>query len=465
MFGTFYPPPLRPPSPIPDTLRRVPSHSSGEDDSHITVLFAASEECVATIEALSRIAPQLSLSSVFARDVHTVLYLVGNVETALHQFVDRELLGTEPWVRRREQGARLQDALGRAGSLKSTVKASLLAGGIASLLHLFALTLRRLHAQLEALLPIEQSGDAYAEIATAAACGLALRKLSPRHGKLRAIAAALGAGCAARALLLRAKRRYHLQRLNATQERLSLVLQLWWLATSVLQRANKHKSASYIELDKLERSSSQNDKQGDEGSKYNNRRLSRELSPTNPGSLVSSRQSSKEENNLTSTALAMLRSSGSFGSSSERLAGHAREVAAAHGGPPTVRERNESNVSNSSSAVWQASLPPSRSYPQLIAMPGLQDIDDDHKNAMRQLYEICVPWSSQHVPHAFWWQVTSKQATPRHIAQSLLHPLTHPTLLPSPALSLLLLAAPSHPPTLFLLLLATHCRRHTISSP
>ena len=409
MFGTFYPPPLRPPSPIPDTLRRVPSHSSGEDDSHITVLFAASEECVATIEALSRIAPQLSLSSVFARDVHTVLYLVGNVETALHQFVDRELLGTEPWVRRREQGARLQDALGRAGSLKSTVKASLLAGGIASLLHLFALTLRRLHAQLEALLPIEQSGDAYAEIATAAACGLALRKLSPRHGKLRAIAAALGAGCAARALLLRAKRRYHLQRLNATQERLSLVLQLWWLATSVLQRANKHKSASYIELDKLERSSSQNDKQGDEGSKYNNRRLSRELSPTNPGSLVSSRQSSKEENNLTSTALAMLRSSGSFGSSSERLAGHAREVAAAHGGPPTVRERNESNVSNSSSAVWQASLPPSRSYPQLIAMPGLQDIDDDHKNAMRQLYEICVPWSSQHVPHAFWWQVASKQ--------------------------------------------------------
>ena len=409
MFGTFYPPPLRPPSPIPDTLRRVPSHSSGEDDSHITVLFAASEECVATIEALSRIAPQLSLSSVFARDVHTVLYLVGNVETALHQFVDRELLGTEPWVRRREQGARLQDALGRAGSLKSTVKASLLAGGIASLLHLFALTLRRLHAQLEALLPIEQSGDAYAEIATAAACGLALRKLSPRYGKLRAIAAALGAGCAARALLLRAKRRYHLQRLNATQERLSLVLQLWWLATSVLQRANKHKSASYIELDKLERSSSQNDKQGDEGSKYNNRRLSRELSPTNPGSLVSSRQSSKEENNLTSTALAMLRSSGSFGSSSERLAGHAREVAAAHGGPPTVRERNESNVSNSSSAVWQASLPPSRSYPQLIAMPGLQDIDDDHKNAMRQLYEICVPWSSQHVPHAFWWQVASKQ--------------------------------------------------------
>ena len=214
------------------------------------------------------------------------------------------------------------------------------------------------------------------------------------------------------------------------------MLQLWWLATSVLQRANKHKSASYIELDKLERSSSQNDKQGDEGSKYNNRRLSRELSPTNPGSLVSSRQSSKEENNLTSTALAMLRSSGSFGSSSERLAGHAREVAAAHGGPPTVRERNESNVSNSSSAVWQASLPPSRSYPQLIAMPGLQDIDDDHKNAMRQLYEICVPWSSQHVPHAFWWQV---RASKQHhgIAQppSPSHPphpltLTHP--LPPP---------------------------------
>ena len=226
----------------------------GEEDSHVVVLTAACEELFESLALLGRLAPVLPLTSVFAKDVHTLLYLVGNVETALHQFVDRELLGPEQWNRRREHGARLQDALGRATSAKSTVKASLLAGGIASLLHLFALTLRRLNGQLEALQPLEEAGDAYLEMAAAGACAVLVRRTS--HGRaprVRALATAFGATCAARALLVRARRRRHLHRLHASQERLSLILQLWWLATSVLQRATKHNSSSYIELDKLAR--------------------------------------------------------------------------------------------------------------------------------------------------------------------------------------------------------------------
>jgi hypothetical protein len=187
---------------------------------------------------LSRVAPVLRLTSIFAQDVHTLLYLIGNVETALHQFVDRELLGTEPWQKRREHGARLQDALTKAVSLKSTVKASLLAGGIASLLHLFALTMRRLNGQLEQLISIERSGDAYAELAGVAVSAAVLRRThATRHKHVRALATAAGAACAARAALLRLRRRRHLQLLNRSQERLNLLLQLWWLATSVLQRA------------------------------------------------------------------------------------------------------------------------------------------------------------------------------------------------------------------------------------
>ena len=59
---------------------------------------------------------------------------------------------------------------------KSSVKASLLAGGIASLLHLFTLTLRRLNEQLERLLAIEQAGDAYPELAASAVAAFCLRR-------------------------------------------------------------------------------------------------------------------------------------------------------------------------------------------------------------------------------------------------------------------------------------------------
>ena len=57
------------------------------------------------------------------------------------------------------------------------------------------------------------------------------------------------------------------------------------------------------------------------------------------------------------------------------------------------------------SGMWNEinSLPPSRSYPQLIAQPGLQDIDDEYKNAARQLFDNVTPWSAFGVPHAFWW--------------------------------------------------------------
>ena len=179
----------RPASPTtaasPSALDRVANVSRGEEDSHVSVLFAASEECVASLSLLSRVAPSLSLASGFSRDVHTLLYLVGNVETALHLFVDRELLGErEGFGRRREQGGKLQDALGRATRLKSTVKASLLAGGIASLLHLFALTLRRLNGQLEHLLKMESDGDAYVWMLTLHPTGLPLpheRNLQSLH--------------------------------------------------------------------------------------------------------------------------------------------------------------------------------------------------------------------------------------------------------------------------------------------
>ena len=219
---------LPPPAMSPPALERVAQTARGEEDSYMAVLFAASEECIETIQILGRIAPSLSLSSVFASDVHTLLYLVGNVETALHQFVDRELLGPEFSIRRREQGARLQDALDRAVSLKATVKASLLAGGIASLLHLFALTLRRLNEQLEQLPTVERAGDAYAEMVIAMGCAALLRRANPlRYARVRAFATALGVGCAARALALRLHRRHQLHRLGATQQKLSLILQLW----------------------------------------------------------------------------------------------------------------------------------------------------------------------------------------------------------------------------------------------
>ena len=100
------------------------------DDMYIETLVTASHECVRCCELLQQVVLQLPLTSPIAPEAHRMMWTIGNVETALHQFIDRELLH-EPYARRRENGgARLQDAIESArGSLKPTVKASLLAGG------------------------------------------------------------------------------------------------------------------------------------------------------------------------------------------------------------------------------------------------------------------------------------------------------------------------------------------------
>ena len=115
------------------------------------------------------------------------------------------------------------------------MQASLLAGGIASLLHLFALTLRTINKQLNQLLEIEHQGDAYPELLAAAAAALLRYRAAPGAPTRRSLLAAFSAGCAARAMLRRLARRRAVARLNASQERLAVILQLWWLATSVLQ--------------------------------------------------------------------------------------------------------------------------------------------------------------------------------------------------------------------------------------
>ena len=158
----------------------VKPSETGSDHTYIQPLIAASTECVEACGTLQRVAPVLPLSSPFARDLHTLFYVVSNVETQLHHFIERELLQVRAGdPRSREHGARLQDALERAASsstVKSTVKASLLAGGIASLLHLLTVALRRLNKQLNNVLEADKRGDAYAEMATAAAAALVLRR-------------------------------------------------------------------------------------------------------------------------------------------------------------------------------------------------------------------------------------------------------------------------------------------------
>ena len=46
-------------------------------------------------------------------------------------------------------------------------------------------------------------------------------------------------------------------------------------------------------------------------------------------------------------------------------------------------------------------LPFSRSYPQLIAMPGLHDVEEERMQPIRILYEHCVPCAST----AWWWHL------------------------------------------------------------
>lgn len=136
-----------------------------------------------------------------AKHLHELVYTICTIESLVHQFIDRELLGEGPNMpayRRRESGAKLQArarlphtrqgfsiacarararaaptrhrSLGPAPTslarlspaqdtletmqsapLKPAVKASLLSGGIASLLYLFSILLRDLNATLAAV--------------------------------------------------------------------------------------------------------------------------------------------------------------------------------------------------------------------------------------------------------------------------------------------------------------------------
>jgi hypothetical protein len=70
---------------------------------------------------------------------------------------------------------------------------------------------------------------------------------------MRLIAGGVCALCAARVLQLRLERRRATQLLTSLQERLSLLLHLWGLSTSVLQRAQKANSSSYIDLHSMDR--------------------------------------------------------------------------------------------------------------------------------------------------------------------------------------------------------------------
>ena len=212
--------------------------------AYTQTLIAAATECVDACATLQRVTPVLPLSSGFARDVHTLFYVVSNVETALHHFIERELLQVRTGdPRSREHGGRLQDALERATlstTVKPTVKASLLAGGIASLLHLITVTLRRLNSQLEGVLEAERRGGAYVEMVAAivSACIWA-RSIRSRWKAVGSTMSAICIACSVRVVQLRAQRKRAILELNSSQERLSLLLQLWVLSTSVLQRAHK----------------------------------------------------------------------------------------------------------------------------------------------------------------------------------------------------------------------------------
>ena len=185
-----------------------------QEPAHISTLEAACCECVSACENLQRLVPLLPLTSPFAKNVHDLIVTVGTIETALHQFVDRELLEEMPG-KKREAGGRLQDAVERAhGSLKPTVKASLLAGGIASVLHLFALTLAQLNVQLRAMglqLEAEPRHGQYTRALACASLGLALiARAAPPSSRLAATPAArrrlalVGGAACARLLLLKA---------------------------------------------------------------------------------------------------------------------------------------------------------------------------------------------------------------------------------------------------------------------
>lgn len=261
---------------------------------HGELLVQVAHETVAASDAMQHIFPLIPMTSPAARHLHELVYTICTIETLVHQFIDQQLLSAEaspPNFRRRESGAKLQDTLEHmrdATILKPAVKASLLSGGIASLLYLFSILLRDLNIQLQALPDIEAAATpnvAEAACAVGAAALGSLLQLSTASSLTRRFftgAAAVGglvqrerrrlpisarggemlgrsllAGAAAygaRALYLEAARRRAAKRLAQSESRLSLTLRLWCLATSVLQRAHRQ-GVSYTQLGHLHESS------------------------------------------------------------------------------------------------------------------------------------------------------------------------------------------------------------------
>ena len=390
------------------------------DDLYIETLVTASQECVRCCELLQEVVLGLPLTSPIATCAHRMMWTVGNVETALHQFIDRELLH-EPYARRRENGgARLQDAIESArGSLKPTVKASLLAGGecnpstpcttihtrqrahqprwleertrvnhdglrcarpslpsiapqaaypalvtapapllagIASLLHLFAHTLVQLNSQLERVLAGEAHGASWLDVTAVAGGYLLAASVPQRHRRLRRASMAAVVLLSARLVRNRLLQRQLEVALKRSSERLTLTLQLWHLATSVLQRAHRAVATSYIELDRLDR--------------------------------VERRDSNASPSLLPVGGLGGIGSASGLGLN--LLIGSGSGIGGGGGG-----------------------MTSSRSYPQLIARPGLQDVDDERKTAIRLMWETCVPWSDA----AFWWQQNSVLALSKRLIE------------------------------------------------
>ena len=349
----------------------VKPSETGSDHTYIQPLIAASTECVEACGTLQRVAPVLPLSSPFARDLHTLFYVVSNVETQLHHFIERELLQVRAGdPRSREHGARLQDALERAASsstVKSTVKASLLAGGIASLLHLLTVALRRLNTQLNNVLEADKRGDAYAELATAAAAALVLRRTArdrSRWPRMRLIAGGVCALCTARVLQLRLERRRATQLLTSLQERLSLLLHLWGLSTSVLQRAQKANSSSYIDLHSMDRrgassrpSSPSNGPSSVNGPSDRSERDGNRRSSS--GELRGARDGACEKTVEGSSSSTWLQRSG-VGGSRNNSSGNSIEALASSGG--------------GGGGLGGSLLPSSRSYAQRISHPSSDDL-------------------------------------------------------------------------------------------
>ena len=211
-------------------------------------LGAVAREVCAACAELRRILPVLALSAPYADEVHRLAYTAAAIETAVHQFVATELLPVSG-----AHGRRLDIAvIGAHGACKPSVKASLLAGGIASLLHLFAHLLHSANRELETL--PRPAASPYTS--TGCACAVASTLIwSHRSGRRRAfaqllaVAAAFSAAtAAARALAVRRLA----SRLRALHARLQLSVQLWYVATSVLDRAQRSRKYSYLALDRLD---------------------------------------------------------------------------------------------------------------------------------------------------------------------------------------------------------------------